>query len=163
MNWFCQAMSLFQMLVWPNLKRTILGMMGKRENNEIQDSNAKSSLLRAFAVQIVVWSKLTCLRLKNPFLSQLGRYKDRAITREVSFIPWMIPSSFLRHGPFGETQHRVMIRLQSHSGHSVLGKCLRLIKGHANKLTYSLTLFKTPIKRCNSEGGYTGVACIAVF
>lgn len=42
---------------------------------------------------------LTCLRLKNPFLSQLGRYRDKAITREVSFIPWMIPSSFLLHGP----------------------------------------------------------------
>lgn len=65
--------------------------------------------------QRVVWgyirfkeSRLTCLRLKNPFLSQLGRYKDSAITREVSFIPWMIPSSFLLHGPFREMQHGII-------------------------------------------------------
>ena len=44
---------------------------------------------------------LTCLRLKKPFLSQLGRYRDRAMTRDVSFIPWMIPSSFLLQGPCG--------------------------------------------------------------
>lgn len=49
-------------------------------------------------------NKLTCLRLKNPFRSQLGRYKERAIIREVSFIPWMIPSNFLRHGPFKKRQ-----------------------------------------------------------
>lgn len=83
-----------------------------------QDIDAKSqSVYSAFLhakCKEFFWSKLTCLRLKNPFLSQLGRYKDRAITREVSFIPWMIPSSFLLHGPFWKIQHRVTIKQHSH-------------------------------------------------
>lgn len=45
---------------------------------------------------------LHCLRLKKPFLSQLGRYSERAMILEVSFILWMIPSSFLRHGPMSD-------------------------------------------------------------
>lgn len=78
-------------------------------------------------MQRVFLRKLTCLRLKNPFLSQLGRYKDRAITREVSFIPWMIPSSFLLHGPYMNKQPRVMTEQQIHwHWHCVLMKCLKL-------------------------------------
>lgn len=42
---------------------------------------------------------LHCLRLKKPFLSQLGMYKERAKTREASFMLWIWLSSLLLQGP----------------------------------------------------------------
>ena len=45
----------------------------------------------------------TCLRLKKPFLSQLGMYSERARTREVSFMLWMRLSNLLLQGPYTHT------------------------------------------------------------
>jgi len=46
----------------------------------------------------------TCLRLKKPFLSQLGIYRETAKTWEVSFMLWIRLSSLLLQGPCTKTQ-----------------------------------------------------------
>lgn len=50
----------------------------------------------------------TCRRLKKPFLSQLGMYRERARTLEVSFMLWKRLSSLLLQGPYTQTEHECL-------------------------------------------------------